>query len=156
MCIRDRLNTLRNLDSLVQMASTKNYQEPFDYITIALGTNDCKAIFAADFETDKKNYQTLLDKLQSSKLYAPPKTKIILMTPPPIDAVSYTHLDVYKRQVYDYQTIIGKGAPHVVNDNEVSTASNGPFILLSSGQRYDLQQRKVVRENRRNTAAPNR
>lgn len=58
--------------------------------------------------------------------------------------------------VYDYQTIIGKGAPHVVNDNEDSTASNGPFILLSSGQRYDLQQRKVLRENRRNTAAPNR
>lgn len=58
--------------------------------------------------------------------------------------------------VYDYQTIIGKGAPHVVNNNEDSTASNGPFILLSSGQRYDLQQRKVLRENRRNTAAPNR
>ena len=58
--------------------------------------------------------------------------------------------------VYDYQTIIGKGAPHLVDDNEVSTASNGPFILLSSGQRYDLQQRKVVRENRRNTTAPNR
>ncbi|MCA0231859.1 MAG: cyanophycinase [Bacteroidetes bacterium] len=58
--------------------------------------------------------------------------------------------------VYDYQTIIGKGAPHVVNDNEVSTASNGPFILLSSGHRYDLQQRKVIRENRRNTTAPNR
>ena len=58
--------------------------------------------------------------------------------------------------VYDYQTIIGKGAPHVVNDNEDHTASNGSFILLSSGQRYDLQQRKVLRENRRNTAAPNR
>jgi len=68
------------------MALTKNYQEPFDYITIALGTNDCKAIFAADFEAVKKNYQTLLDKLQNSKLYAPQKTKIILMTPPPIDA----------------------------------------------------------------------
>lgn len=81
-----KLNTLRNLDSLVQMALAKNYQESFDYIAIALGTNDCKAIFAADFETVKKNYQALLDKLQSSKLYAPQKTKIILMTPPPIDA----------------------------------------------------------------------
>lgn len=80
-----KLNTLRNLDSLVQMALAKNYQEPFDYITIALGTNDCKAIFAADFEVVKKNFQVLLDKLQSSKLYAPHKTRLILMTPPPID-----------------------------------------------------------------------
>lgn len=58
--------------------------------------------------------------------------------------------------VYDYQTIIGKGAAHVVNNNEDNTASNGPFILLSSGQKYDLQQRKVIRENRRNTSTPNR
>lgn len=58
--------------------------------------------------------------------------------------------------VYDYQTIIGKGASHVVNNNEDHTASNGPFILLSSGQKYDLQQRKVIQENRRNTTAPNR
>ncbi|PMD90402.1 peptidase S51 [Siphonobacter sp. BAB-5405] len=47
--------------------------------------------------------------------------------------------------VYDYQTIVGKREPHVQGQQEQFTASNGGFILLSQGQRYDLRERKVMR-----------
>lgn len=47
--------------------------------------------------------------------------------------------------VYDYQTITGKGGSRVQGEQENFTASNGGFILLSQGQRYDLRERKVMR-----------
>ncbi len=47
--------------------------------------------------------------------------------------------------VYDYQTIVGKGEPHGRDQHEQVTASNGGFILLSQGQRYDLRERKVIK-----------
>ena len=46
--------------------------------------------------------------------------------------------------VYDYQTILGNGAAHVTNNREEFTASNGGFILLGEGQKYDLKNRKVL------------
>ncbi|MFT4032966.1 MAG: cyanophycinase [Siphonobacter sp.] len=47
--------------------------------------------------------------------------------------------------VYDYDTIIGKGTNHVTENREDFMASNGPFILLSQGQKYDLKNHKVAR-----------
>ncbi len=46
--------------------------------------------------------------------------------------------------IYDYNTIIGNGVKHVVNDKEIYTASSGPFFLLHEGQRYDLKNRRVI------------
>jgi len=46
--------------------------------------------------------------------------------------------------IYDYNTIIGNGVKHVVNDKEVFTASSGPFFFLSEGQKYDLKNRRVI------------
>jgi cyanophycinase len=46
--------------------------------------------------------------------------------------------------IYDYDTIIGNGAKHVLNNKEVFTASNGPFFLLHEGQKYDLAKRAVI------------
>src|SRR5476651_428143 len=46
--------------------------------------------------------------------------------------------------IYDYNTIMGKGATHVVGNNEDFTASSGPFFFLSEGQKYDLFNRKVI------------
>jgi cyanophycinase len=51
--------------------------------------------------------------------------------------------------IYDYNTIIGKGAGHVVKnskglDDEDFTASSGLFFFLSAGQKYDLKNRKVL------------
>lgn len=46
--------------------------------------------------------------------------------------------------IYDYNTIVGNGAKHIVNDQEVFTASSGPFFLLHEGQRYDLKNRRVI------------
>ena len=46
--------------------------------------------------------------------------------------------------IYDYNTIIGNGVKHVVNNKEVFTASNGPFFFLHEGQKYDLAKREVI------------
>jgi len=46
--------------------------------------------------------------------------------------------------IYDYNTIIGNGVKHVVNNEEVFTSSSGPFFLLHEGQRYDLKNRSVI------------
>lgn len=48
--------------------------------------------------------------------------------------------------IYDYNTIIGNGDKHSVNNQEVNTASNGPFFFLGNGQKYDLLNRKVIKE----------
>jgi cyanophycinase len=42
--------------------------------------------------------------------------------------------------IYDYQTIVG-------------TASSGPFVFLSEGQKYDLRNRKVLEEPRKKTVS---
>lgn len=51
--------------------------------------------------------------------------------------------------IYDYNTIVGKGTSHVNNDKEDYTASSGPFIFLSEGQKYDLRNRKVLETPRK-------
>ncbi|NRF39524.1 cyanophycinase [Pedobacter foliorum] len=51
--------------------------------------------------------------------------------------------------IYDYQTISGKGENHVKQDKEDYTASSGPFIFLSQGQKYDLRNRKVLETPRK-------
>jgi len=51
--------------------------------------------------------------------------------------------------VYDYKTIVGSGDKHVVGNNENFTASSGPFFFLSKGQKYDLNNRQVIREPRK-------
>ena len=48
--------------------------------------------------------------------------------------------------IYDYNTIIGNGAKHTVNNEEDFTASNGPFFFLHEGQKYDLNSRVVIKE----------
>lgn len=48
--------------------------------------------------------------------------------------------------IYDYNTIIGNGAKHVVDNKEDFTASNGPFFFLHDGQKYDLAARAVIKE----------
>lgn len=57
--------------------------------------------------------------------------------------------------IYDHNTIVGKGENHVKDSKEDYTASSGPFIFLSQGQKYDLRNRKVIpQERKRPVAAP--
>lgn len=49
--------------------------------------------------------------------------------------------------IYDYNTIIGNGVKHVVNNKEVYTASSGPYFFLHEGQKYDLKNRRVIDPN---------
>ncbi|GAB2788659.1 cyanophycinase [Rhabdobacter roseus] len=47
--------------------------------------------------------------------------------------------------IYDHDTLVGKRTEnHVEDEKEIYTVSNGPFILLSQGQKYDLAKRSVV------------
>ena len=48
--------------------------------------------------------------------------------------------------IYDYNTITGRGRPHVSNNREDVTASSGPFFFLSDHQKYDLKNRILVRD----------
>lgn len=54
--------------------------------------------------------------------------------------------------IYDYNTIMGS-ANHVKGNQEDFTASSGPFFFLSEGQKYDLRNRKIIR-NPRTAAKP--
>ena len=51
--------------------------------------------------------------------------------------------------VYDYKTIVGSGEKHVIGNNENFAASSGPFFFLSKGQKYDLNNRLVIKEPRK-------
>ncbi|MHA4896823.1 cyanophycinase [Pedobacter sp. PWIIR3] len=53
--------------------------------------------------------------------------------------------------IYDYNTIIGKGPDHVKDGKEDYSASSGPFIFLSEGQKYDLRNRIVLAPPRKTT-----
>jgi len=56
--------------------------------------------------------------------------------------------------IYDHNTIVGKGEDHVKDSKEDYTASSGPFIFLSQGQKYDLRNRKVLPAPRRTPQQP--
>ncbi|HEY0174911.1 MAG TPA: cyanophycinase [Pedobacter sp.] len=55
--------------------------------------------------------------------------------------------------IYDHDTIVNSEEKHVVNGKEEYSASNGPFFFLGDGQKYDLANRKVIREPRKTRAA---
>ncbi|MBK8657033.1 MAG: prolyl oligopeptidase family serine peptidase [Haliscomenobacter sp.] len=80
-----KLNTLRNADSLIQFASRQNAEKPFDMILIALGTNDCKAVFRGDTQTMERHFLELIRRLRASSLVDPGKTRFLYMSPPPME-----------------------------------------------------------------------
>ena len=75
-----RLNTLAMLDEVV--ASVEPYG-PFDICVVALGTNDCKAVFAGREKEATKNLRQLIEQLQGpagERLGAP---YVVVLAPPP-------------------------------------------------------------------------
>ncbi|MBK6949636.1 MAG: prolyl oligopeptidase family serine peptidase [Haliscomenobacter sp.] len=80
-----KLNTLRNVDSLIQFAGRQNAEKPFDVILIALGTNDCKAVFRGDTQAMERHFLELIRRLRSSPLVDPGKTRFLYMSPPPME-----------------------------------------------------------------------
>lgn len=54
--------------------------------------------------------------------------------------------------IYDYNTIAEADKPRNNNEQEDFTSSPGPFFLLSQGQKYDLRNRTVIRQSRRQAA----
>jgi cyanophycinase len=51
--------------------------------------------------------------------------------------------------IYDYNTIINAEKPHEAGEKENDRIANGPFFFLSAGQKYDLANRKVIREKKK-------
>lgn len=80
-----RLNTLQNADSLIRLATATNDGKPFDFILIALGTNDCKAEFKEDIQMMEQNLKQLIRQIRASVLFDPARTRIVALTSPPID-----------------------------------------------------------------------
>ncbi|SEW55071.1 cyanophycinase [Chitinophaga arvensicola] len=52
--------------------------------------------------------------------------------------------------IYDHQTIVRSENKHITPDNkEDYTAASGPFFFLGEGQKYDLDNRKVIQAERK-------
>lgn len=57
--------------------------------------------------------------------------------------------------IYDYQTIVRSENKYITPDNkEDYTAASGPFFFLGEGQKYDLDNRKVIPGERKKVATP--
>lgn len=78
------LNELKNIDRHLREAASAIPGKKFDYVIIALGTNDTKIDFALRQNEIANNMQLLIDKIRSSKLPQFQKSKIIIVSPPPI------------------------------------------------------------------------
>ncbi len=83
---RTSLNALRNIDTYIAQAEAEIGDKPFDFVILCLGTNDTKADFKDRQDEISGNYGQILDKLLASKVFESGKTKLILVSPPPMRA----------------------------------------------------------------------
>lgn len=76
-----RLNMLANIDSL--LAQVGKEVVTLDYVIVSIGSNDCKAIFDKKQNEAKKNFDKLIQKLETAPLTK--NTKIVVLSIPPAD-----------------------------------------------------------------------
>lgn len=81
---KSELNALKNIDNCLDEAENQMGKEKFNYVIICLGTNDTKKEFAERQNEIPVNFELLLDKIRTHKLYKNSKPKLIFVTPPPI------------------------------------------------------------------------
>jgi lysophospholipase L1-like esterase len=80
------LNELLTLDRDLKKAADFAGSRPFDYIVIALGTNDAKAVFAPRQNEVAANLETLITRIRNSTYSSVNKAKILIIAPPPYGA----------------------------------------------------------------------
>ncbi|MDE3235509.1 MAG: hypothetical protein KGO81_06100 [Bacteroidota bacterium] len=77
------LNSLLVLDENLRKAAKAAKDKPYDYIIIALGTNDAKAVFADRQEEVPINLDHLIKRIKNCIYSSISKAKIIIISPPP-------------------------------------------------------------------------
>lgn len=78
-----RLNTLRNLEDYLTKAR-EAADQPIDYVLIALGTNDCKAVFKDQGDEVRDNLRTLIQRIRDFDFEQERPPAIAVLSPPPV------------------------------------------------------------------------
>jgi acyl-CoA thioesterase I len=78
------LNELLNINRHLEEANKQANNKPIEYVIISLGTNDAKVDFAQKQDSAILYMQQLIQVIKTNNLPAFSKSKIILLTPPPI------------------------------------------------------------------------
>lgn len=81
---REKLNALKQIDSLMDEAQEKFDGKKVDVIIVCLGTNDTKKEFADRQSEVIPNFDTLLKKIKNHSFCKKSKPLLIYVTPPPI------------------------------------------------------------------------
>lgn len=76
-------NALMMLETYLAKAAEHTQQIPYDYVVMALGTNDAKAIFADRQKEVAENLQKLIQGIRTCEYVTINKAKIIIIAPPP-------------------------------------------------------------------------
>ena len=82
------LNSLMVIDENLKSAIIISKGKPFDYIILALGTNDAKAIFADRQNEVAGNLSKLIKKIKRYQSTVISKAKIIIISPPPYGSMT--------------------------------------------------------------------
>lgn len=77
------LNSLLVIEENMRKAAEFTRDWPFDYIVLALGTNDAKAVFADRQAEVPGNLEKLIQRIQSSPYPVVAKARILIVGPPP-------------------------------------------------------------------------
>lgn len=84
-----KLNTLLNIDHYLDDAVTE--LKNLDAIVIALGTNDCKTIFADSLQLVPEKLRELIEKIKSNPAVKNYGSSIYIVSAPPFGKLSETH-----------------------------------------------------------------
>lgn len=77
------LNSLLVIEEHMRQAAAFTRDWPFDYVVLALGTNDAKAVFADRQQEVPANLEKLIQRIQRSPHPAVSEARIIIIGPPP-------------------------------------------------------------------------
>jgi acyl-CoA thioesterase I len=77
------LNSLLVIEQNLKKAADHTKDLPYDFVIVALGTNDAKAVFADRQDEVPSNLEKLINKIRNSSYSVIRKAKIIILSPPP-------------------------------------------------------------------------
>jgi len=77
------LNSLLVIDENLRKAAEFAKDQPFDYVVLALGTNDAKAVFADRQAEVPQNLEKLIQKIKTCPYPVVSRAQLIVISPPP-------------------------------------------------------------------------
>jgi lysophospholipase L1-like esterase len=84
----ERLNTLKQIDYILDAAVKENSGNAFDMVLICLGTNDCKAIFDSLQSEVAPNLAKLVGKISAFDFPEKKTPRVVIISPPPYGKAS--------------------------------------------------------------------